>query len=111
MLRAQLTLGHSCPCSMVILLKSGRAKPSNMEMRTLLGKGCCLTAKEQELWEPWGAVSSEDVLHMKNRMRVFTCTAVLRHLRHTVCLCKWIREKATESDGRTSPNNVFGVAA
>ena len=27
------------------------------------------------------------------------------------CMCKWIREKATESDGRTSPNNVFGVAA
>ena len=47
-------------------------------------KGCCLTAKDQELWEPWGNVSAEDVQHMRNRMHVFTCHAVLQDLRQTV---------------------------
>lgn len=67
-------------------------------------KGCCLTAKEKELWEPWGVVSPEDVQHMKNRMRVFTCTAVLKDLRRTQpcvsCMCKWIRDKAAQADAR-----------
>ncbi|CAJ1456052.1 unnamed protein product, partial [Effrenium voratum] len=30
-------------------------------------KGCCVTAKDKELWAPWGAVSAEDVQRMKNR--------------------------------------------
>ena len=67
-------------------------------------KGCCLTAKDQELWEPWGAVSAEDVQHMKNRMHVFTCHAVLKNLRQTdpcvPCMCKWIRDGAAAGDAR-----------
>eukprot|EP00435_Cladocopium_sp_Y103_P070863 s313_g36.t1 len=69
-------------------------------------KGCCLTAKDQELWEPWGNVSAEDVQHMKNRMHVFTCRAVLKDLRQTVpcasCMCKWISQGAAEADARTA---------
>ena len=105
MLRAQLMLGHSCLCfngHPFEIRQSQAFKHGNEDFAWR--KGCCLTAKEQELWEPWGAVSSEDVQHMKNRMRVFTCTAVLRQLRRTEpcvsCMCKWIRDKATESDGR-----------
>ncbi|CAJ1393130.1 unnamed protein product, partial [Effrenium voratum] len=64
-------------------------------------KGCCLTAKEKELWAPWGKVS-EEVQHMKNRMRIFVCAAVLSHLRQTdPCverMCAWIQDGAAEAD-------------
>ncbi|CAK9080890.1 Uncharacterized protein (Fragment) [Durusdinium trenchii] len=67
-------------------------------------KGCCLTAKDKELWLPWGAVSEEDVHHMKNRTQVFTCHAVLKDLRRTEpcvpCMCQWICEGATQADAR-----------
>ena len=73
-------------------------------------KGCCLTAKQKELWEPWGNVSSEDVEHMRNRMHIFTCTAVLKDLRRTEpcvpCMCMWIRDKAAESDARVVTQQV-----
>ena len=64
------------------------------------------TAKEKELWAPWGAVSAEDVQHMKNRMHIFTCHAVLRNLRRTEgcgpCMCAWIRDGASQADARAA---------
>lgn len=67
-------------------------------------KGCCLTAKDEELWDPWGHVTLEDVQHMKNRLHVFTCHAVLQDLRPTVpcvsCMCKWICDGAAKADAR-----------
>jgi len=46
-------------------------------------RGAVMTAKEKDLWTPWGEVSEEDVAHMKNRCYPFRATAVLSNLRDT----------------------------
>lgn len=68
-------------------------------------RGCLLTAKAKELWQPWGTVTTEDVDHMKNRLLCFTCTAVVRNLKDTVpcacCMARWIKDGAAEADAQS----------
>jgi hypothetical protein len=74
-------------------------------------RGCLMTAKSKGLWDAYGEVSQEDVQHMKNRMYIFPCTAVIKRLKETVpcacCMSKWIVAGAAEADARVA----FGAVA
>jgi len=65
-------------------------------------RGCVMTAKEKDLWQPKGEVDSEDVEHMKTRCEMFPCKAKVRDLKDTSCcphcMCKWIVEAAAAHD-------------
>ena len=51
---------------------------------------------------PKGHVSSEDVSHMKSRVRVFRCTATVARLKDVdpcaCCMGRWIRDAAAQHD-------------
>ena len=64
--------------------------------------GAVLTAKEEDLWKPFGVVSAEDVRHMQSRVAVFRCTATLGKLKDTlpchIHLAKWIQQESAAAD-------------
>ena len=63
-----------------------------------------MTAKEKDLWKPYGEVSDEDVRHMQSRVRIFKCVGRLPSLKDTEpcveCMCRWLRDGAAAYDAR-----------
>ena len=63
-------------------------------------RGVAMTAKEEGLWNPLGAVSQEDIRHMKSRMEIFTAIQQLQD-RDLVdapkCGQSWARWLVTDS--------------
>ena len=76
-------------------------------------RGALLTAKEKDLWAPWGDVYEEDVKHMRNRCYIFRATAVLYNLKDTepcAChMCKWIASGANQADSNSLLRNIVPV--
>lgn len=78
-------------------------------------RGAVMTAKEQDLWKPFGDVTEEDVFHMQSRVEVFRCTAKVPNLRSTepcpACMCTWIRDAAAAADARPALQPVLPFEA
>jgi len=64
--------------------------------------GAVLTAKEEDLWKPFGLVSAEDIRHMQSRVAVFRCSATVGKLKDTapchIHLAKWIQQESAAAD-------------
>jgi hypothetical protein len=71
-------------------------------------RGAVLTAKEKDLWKPYGVVSDEDITHIQGRVEVFRCTAKVPTLKDTVpcpcCMCHWILDGAQAFDAKQALN-------
>ena len=67
-------------------------------------RGCLMTAKAKDLWEPWGQVEEEDVQHMKSRVDIFHCKAKVGKLKAVepcaCCMSKWIVAACAAHDAR-----------
>ena len=67
-------------------------------------RGCLMTAKAKDLWEPWGQVEEEDVQHMKSRVDIFHCKAKVGKLKAVepcaCCMCNWIVASCSAHDAR-----------
>ncbi|CAJ1458479.1 unnamed protein product [Effrenium voratum] len=65
-------------------------------------KGVCMTAKDENLWVPYGSIGPEEVAHVQNRLYQFRCTAVLNNLRRTdscaLCFASWLVAGAAAAD-------------
>ena len=78
--------------------------------------GAVFTGKQEGLWEPTKAVSSEEIRHMRNRVREFVFTVVLPANRMhdvvscPVCMAKWIVENAAAKDATLGLQPVLPVS-
>jgi hypothetical protein len=65
-------------------------------------RGAVVTAKEVDLWQPFGSVSAEDVRHMQSRVHVFHCTAAVPQLQQVepcdVHLALWVQRESAAAD-------------
>ena len=70
-----------------------------------------MTAKEKGLWAPLGDVSSEDIIHMKNRLSLHRAVDGPQGLLRSTepCaprMCTWIRAKAEAYDAKVLVRSV-----
>ena len=76
--------------------------------------GAVFTGKQEGLWEPTKAVSSEEIRHMRNRVREFVFTVVLPAMHDVVscpvCMAKWIVENAAAKDATLGLQPVLPVS-